>query len=120
MTSRNPKNLVRSLILVPAAFLFHFGAADAADAQQLARRLLLGSAVPATTVAPDAPRSEQRAKPAPDAQELARGLLLGATRSASGAPKNGVSPLSRGRAHGDAQALAQVVLLGHRAARQGS
>ena len=120
MKSRTPSNLIRSSILVPAAFLLHFGAADAADAQQLAQRVLLGSAVPATTVAPDAPHSVQRSKPAPDAQELARGLLRGATHDASAAPGAGVSPVSGGRGHGDAQALAQVVLLGHRAAKQGS
>jgi len=120
MTSRTPRNLIRSSILIPAAFLLHFGAADAADAQQLAQRVLLGSAAPATTVAADAPRGVQRSKPAPDAQQLARGLLLGATLDVSAAPGKGVSPVSGARGHGDAQALAQVVLLGHRPAKQGS
>jgi hypothetical protein len=115
MSSRTPRNLARWLTVVPAAFLFHFGAAEAADAQQHAQRLLLGVAAPAASVAPNTHRSVQTARPAPDAQQLARGLLLGATRDASALPGNGVPTPGGHRGHGDAQVLAQQVLLGHRA-----
>lgn len=121
MSSRTLSNLVRTLTLVPAAtFLLHIGPADAADAQQLAQRVLLGVAAPAVSVAPNAQRSLPAAEPARDAQALARRLLLGERSRPADGHATGVSGLHDRRGHGDAQVLAQQVLHGHRDARAGS
>jgi hypothetical protein len=120
MSSRIIGNLTRSLALVPATtFLLHLGAAQAADAQQLAQRVLLGGA-PTVSVASEAQRRRPAAGPARDAQEHARRLLLGATPESSDLPQGVVTTVSGHRRHGDAQVLAQQLLHGHRDALTGS
>jgi hypothetical protein len=122
----------RSLTLVPAALLLHIGAAVAsdspespvqasaqrsaerlrptADAQELARQLLLG--VPSAP--PTAQPAARAVRPTGDAQELARQLLLGITTRTPGEPESDVPTATGDRLHGDAQAHARQILLGRR------
>jgi len=134
---RTRRALARSLTIVPAALLLHIGAALAADspqslrqpdaqrstppvnstadAQEFARRLLLG-----ITAAPPTPQPAGRGgKSTGDAQEFARDLLLGITTRTT-QPQTEGSKTNGPRVHGDAQALAREVLVGRRDASAGS
>jgi len=129
---RTIRAFARSLTLVPAALLLHIGAAVAsdspespvqasvqrsaervrptADAQELARQLLLG----VRSASPTAQPTARAVRPTGDAQELARQLLLGITIRTPSEPEFDVSRATGNRLHSDAQAHARQVLLGRR------
>jgi hypothetical protein len=82
------------------------------DAQEFARRLLLG--VMTVSTLPNTQGNASTVRPTEDAQEFARRLLLGVANQTPGQLRPGVSGASGDRGHGDAQVSAQHLLLGRR------